>query len=185
MTFKKKLLTDAYFNQITFHWLCPTQNIKWLMVDSWQCHWVEAKLKCLELQRAPCHILVHRSTIRGWHMHCAPCTVPVNSALQCALCTSALKYDQGVTYALQGLKSGSQIAPTLKCPTMPSWPAAAPMKKLELCSWRLVHNDQRRRELVTEVVVFIIATLISLSQQRLYYSTIVATGGRVKFAPAV
>ena len=88
----------------------------------------------------------------------------------CALYTSVPQYVQGVTYALQGLKSGSEIAPTLKCPTMPSWPAA-PMKKLELCSWRLVHDDQRRRELVTEVVVFIIATLTSLSHQRLYCSS--------------
>ena len=153
------------------------------MVDSWQCHWVEAKLQRLELQKDPCHILVHHNTIRGWHMHCALSlyTVPVHSrcalslvprTMHCALslCTVHQRTaDQGVTYAVQSLKSGSQIAPTLKCPTMPSWPAA-PMKKLELCSWRLVHDDQRRRELVTEVVVFIIATLTNLSHQRLYCS---------------
>ena len=133
------------------------------MVDSWQCHKSEAKLQHLELQRDPCHILVHCRMIRG--VTYALCTVHCPFVL----CTSAPQYDQGVTYALQSLKSGSQIAPTLKCPTMPSWPAA-PMKKLELCSWRLVHDDQRRRELVTEVVVFIIATLTNLSHQRLYCS---------------
>ena len=90
--------TDTYFNQITFHWFCPTQNIKWLMVDSWQCH---AKLQHLELQRDPCHILVHHNTIRGWHMHCALSmyTVPVHSrcalslvprTMHCALCTVPL-----------------------------------------------------------------------------------------------
>ena len=117
---------------------------------------------------------IHICTV---HCPCALCTAVWSGrdicTVQCSVqCTGhcAPVYDQGVTYALQGLKSGSQIAPTLKCPTMPSWPAAAPMKKLELCSWRLVHNDQRRRALVTEVVVFIIATLTSLSHQRLYCS---------------
>ena len=82
MTFKNK--TDAYFNQITFHWLCPTQNIKWLMVDSWQCHWVEAKLQRLELQRDPCHFSVHCSMIREWHMHCALSLWTMHCNVHCA-----------------------------------------------------------------------------------------------------
>ena len=83
---KQAYKTDAYF---TNHISLTLSHTKYQMTNGWfmtmSLSWVEAKIQRPELQRDPCHILVHHNTIRGWHMHRALSLYTVLVHSRCAL----------------------------------------------------------------------------------------------------